>query len=72
MIINVTILDQDLNLAQQAARFHLFHKYSKWYRVEIRNFKSASIFDRIEQQRHCLICHKIQRSDIETAPVRYL
>lgn len=60
------ILIEDLLLVNEAAPFHWFHKWSKWYRVKIRYGSIDTIYNSlIEQQRHCLICHKKQASDIK-------
>jgi len=62
----IEILSQDLGLANEPAQFHLFHKWSKWYRVEINPVGTIhSFWTYIEQHRHCLLCHKMQKSEIK-------
>lgn len=55
------IIKEDLKLVDEIAPFHWFHKWSKWYRAEVEFFGSTKF---IKQFRHCIICHKMQESEI--------
>lgn len=61
---SIQIFSEDLKYTTKEAPFHLFHKWSMWYRVNIK-FYNLSSFEFTQLQRHCLLCHKIQKSEVK-------
>lgn len=59
----------DEHFSNEAAPFHLLHRYTKWYRVEVEDdgglFGTSGIrIKRNLQQRHCIICEKVKRRNV--------
>lgn len=60
---NTEIMVSDLVLVNESYKFHLFHKWSKWYRIIVTELLGMK-FETIKQQSHCLICNRIRQRDI--------
>lgn len=65
----IEIFEEDRKLMEESVVFHILHPWSKWYRIVVNysdNIEKTRFNTYVEQQRHCLLCNKRQRMEIQT------